>query len=1622
MEYTKVSSFIDLEALGAEKQAFEKLVEDLITKLKTVGVAEIKLQGAASFKDQSKALADLQKAQTAANQSAKTYEKTLVDQAKAQKLAAASAKDAAAAEALQAKATKDATAAKVNEAKAVKETNAAKVQELKADKELAAIETQNAKTSTENAKAKLMEQKYTQALTKEKENLERASAKEQKSQEKLTNAYEQLKAKYLIAANTAKRLGAELGVNSQEFKDAATASQGYYQSLIGIEEAVGQSQRKVGQYTNATFALSQILREAPSFAYSFQTGLLGISNNIPILVDQVQKLNEVTGSAFKSFAILAKSLFSVNNVITIGVGLLTIFSGAIINSITGTKKLDEAQKDLLETHKQINDVLAKRFEDTPGHYLEDDIRSQKEFIALQEKSGATREKLLALEEAAAKTELTIAYQKNRLAVYSAENEKKNVDAGVKGQKALSEAYTDAATEYSVALGTQSTILNRLSETQKKGKDATDDYGASIKEIKHELDEQNLIVETAKQKLDFYKGAVEGVVKAQQDLAKAQAEIARFNDEENRKFTLESARIETDIVIKKNDIILNSDRSSLAQRLAALQSNLTQRKRALQAENEFIQKDSAVDPREKLAAQKKADGESLKATLEYQTERFKVKEEFRLRDLEADKTAYVQEQKLIVDINKELAQSTELSYVQRTEAAEKYFTAQKKIIDAEFKIKLQQAGFSDNEIATLPQKPTEATVKNKKVTLEELISLQKDYENEVLQLGIDTNEQTTANLARELGKQKDLKEKDAQDQVRIYEEAAIARQNQYAGDVIALNKSFQAGKVKYKQYLEDRRKLDEAYTKDLQAATIKQLLTQIDDLSDVELVAADAKKKVEETKREYIRATTDEERKAIKDRLDLAIQELIAAEADVDKKIALRKKLADAEIGESERSANKQKQIAEELAGYRKQIADEALAVIQTLGDASFQRQKDQIEEQIALLEKKRDKDIQVAEQTAVNAQEAADRVTLINAKFNADKDRLDRQQRQVQERQAKFDKALGIAKIVVDTAAAIIATLRRTPPPEGIPLAVAVGVIGALQLAKAIATPIPKYKHGLKEAKEDHIGITGDAYKHELVRFKDGTGWITPNKPTLTWIPKGASIDPEVRPEAIGKQGDGRVYFQDTNTGGIYHITNEGDRIYTEYKTDGKEVYLVTNEGDQYVERHEGDHVVNQVTNQEGDQVVNKSGDKVYNQEGDEVINQVSHTEGDRTVNQGGDKVYNDAGDEITKNLSHTDGDKVVNEAGDKTYNREGDELTRNVSSVSGDKVTNQAGDQVYNQQEGQHVTNISSAAGDKVVNQAGDKILNDSSSQEGDRISTKTGDTTKNQVSNVAGDKILSQAGDNITQEGSHVEGDSHTSHNRAGDRVITQAGDQVLNEAGDVQGDTVSNTSKVSNNTKAGDKVVKQAGDRIQETTYQAGDQVVNTAGDRILNESTASSRETVTHTSRAGDNVLNRAGDSKTTNRTGDSITHNSQAGNNVVTRSGDRIVTYAGGDIFKDTSTVQGDTVTQEGAGGDSTVTKVTKGGSVYNITKKAGDMVYNVSNKEKQAILYRQLAPAFDKPTVTSDPGFERLIRAVVSDGKATRKAIQEKRETHLSVVNGQIAMTTKDGYNETSYLNQNLNF
>lgn len=104
---------------------------------------------------------------------------------------------------------------------------------------------------------------------------------------------------------------------------------------------------------NATFALSQVLREAPAFAFSFQTGLLAISNNLPVLADQFKTLKAETGSTGTALATLGRSLFSATNLLTIGVTLLTVFGGKMFEA---ANKTDDATDSLEEFRKKIADI------------------------------------------------------------------------------------------------------------------------------------------------------------------------------------------------------------------------------------------------------------------------------------------------------------------------------------------------------------------------------------------------------------------------------------------------------------------------------------------------------------------------------------------------------------------------------------------------------------------------------------------------------------------------------------------------------------------------------------------------------------------------------------------------------------------------------------------------------------------------------------------------------------------------------------------------------------------------------------------------------------------------------------------------------------------------------------------------------------------------------------------------------------------------------------------------------------------------------------------------------------------------------------------------------------------
>lgn len=83
--------------------------------------------------------------------------------------------------------------------------------------------------------------------------------------------------------------------------------------LKKLEGGSGRFQRNVSNYSNATFQLSQSLRELPAFAFSAQTGILALSNNLPMLVDSFNQVKASTGSAGSALAVFAKSVFTFTN-------------------------------------------------------------------------------------------------------------------------------------------------------------------------------------------------------------------------------------------------------------------------------------------------------------------------------------------------------------------------------------------------------------------------------------------------------------------------------------------------------------------------------------------------------------------------------------------------------------------------------------------------------------------------------------------------------------------------------------------------------------------------------------------------------------------------------------------------------------------------------------------------------------------------------------------------------------------------------------------------------------------------------------------------------------------------------------------------------------------------------------------------------------------------------------------------------------------------------------------------------------------------------------------------------------------------------------------------------------
>jgi len=249
--------------------------------------------------------------------------------------------------------------------------------------------------------------------------------------------YQRLDAAYKKAVKSAQDLGAQYGVNSKQFLTAANAAKELDTKLKAIDGAVGKYGRNVGNYASGWNGLAnsvnQLTREAPAFANSLNTGFMALSNNIPILADEINNLKirnqelaasgKPTQSVFKT---LAGALFSWQTVLSVGVTLLTMYGAELYDLAFGASVAEKSQLKLkdslidLETAVSSEAVELKSLTDIVLDHNSSSKDRQNAYLLIKEElpglTSLTYQEAIATGELTKATNLQIEAIKNRALV------------------------------------------------------------------------------------------------------------------------------------------------------------------------------------------------------------------------------------------------------------------------------------------------------------------------------------------------------------------------------------------------------------------------------------------------------------------------------------------------------------------------------------------------------------------------------------------------------------------------------------------------------------------------------------------------------------------------------------------------------------------------------------------------------------------------------------------------------------------------------------------------------------------------------------------------------------------------------------------------------------------------------------------------------------------------------------------------------------------------------------------------------------------------------------------------------------------------------------------------------
>lgn len=1034
--------------------------------------------------------------------------------------------------------TKDGAANYTQTLKNVKELTVATQSYNKAVTDEANARLVTAKAAKAEADANKAAAAATAAANTEKDKAIKNALKEADAAAKAGNAYEQLKRQQLIAANTAKQLGAQYGANSQEFLDASNRANQLNEQLLKLERSVGQHQRNVGNYSGAISVLEKAFLDVRKKMDDFtQTG-----NKNDAMMAQLQKeyqlldqLLQNQSAGFKSAnAEIKENTKALQQMEAAGLES----SAAYRELFNATAELKDATDDLKASIKNAapDDVAFNAAADAAKGLIGIYGLAQSATAALGIENEQFQETLVKLQAAetalqsieairavfkkenAVRQAITIGLQKIELLQTNLQTaaESRSIIvryAAIAAQKALNAAMTIGAGPMGIILG----IIGLLVISIDALASSTDEAAVNFEKLNTQM----------KVSGEFMEADIDAI-KNYTDEKVAALKAGFASEQEIREATKKG--LEDDIAARQKWEDEHRDSYDKAIAFIKQYGHSTDKEVKKQLEeagktyDEFNARNKAL-----LQAQ------SQLRVMTFDNQRQDSVDAANLR--QDDLQQLLEDNKRRVDIYQSISQDTEKSLDVRLRAYDEYLKAQRNQFELARRQALSDPQLSaskrrvinnqfDNQEITLTKEVTDAKSK----LLKEAAERDRKARVDVLQLSIEDS--AKANEAIAADEQKSYEERahasfkayqGRKDALEIQRDEELRVENLSADERVAIEQKYasrindltaQMGKDQLDLIKANQAAITQAIEDENQKRANLVASKGLDAQYDINKAQIEGIKSASRAQREADQAAAQNRIEAAQESVRAEFAKVNAAKAGSKERIEAEKNWKEATVELQGAVLSKSKLDAEQRLEDIKTVADhaqEVLGVLADINNVGIEREKNKIQDQINDIDRKKEAEIAAINATAGAEEDKALRIQRVEATAAAKKEALQRRQKELEERAAKFAKMQSIATIIASTAEAVMAALGAKPyTPANIALAAGVGALGAAKLAAVIATPVAKYAKGTNDSGAAGFAVVGDGGRPEVIQTPDGKLSVTPSRDTLVHLPAHSRVFPSL--------------------------------------------------------------------------------------------------------------------------------------------------------------------------------------------------------------------------------------------------------------------------------------------------------------------------------------------------------------------------------------------------------------------------------------------------------------------------------------------------------------------------------